>query len=172
MTIDELAALILDQKRARIAAVYSQSQADAERVTVRPGPVYTKIDQGPEHNMSGFLMIENSTGRIYGIKGYGRVHKGHYYGTLDTADKWYWGEYGPMRKPETPSAEVQPMEPGALGRFVCVARGGCLHSPRITIHSNWVWVRSLDPDPLNPDSHLYSSAHRDCFEASQARKDA
>ena len=31
-------------------------------------------------------MIENATGVIYGIKGYGRVHTGHRYGTLDTVD--------------------------------------------------------------------------------------
>jgi hypothetical protein len=95
MTVEELAALILDQQRRVIASRYSQRQADAERVTVKPGKVYTKIDRGPEHNMSGFLMIENETGRIYGIKGYGKVHKGHCYGTLDTAGQWYWGEYGP-----------------------------------------------------------------------------
>jgi hypothetical protein len=95
MTADELAALILDQTRAVLTRKGYDSQVEGERVTVKPGPVYTKIDRGPEHNMSGFLMIENATGNIYGIKGYGRVHRGHYYGTLDTAAEWYWGEYGP-----------------------------------------------------------------------------
>lgn len=65
--------------------------------------------------------------------------------------------------------ETRPMKPGELGRYVCVAHGGCLHSPKITITADGVWVRSPDPDPLNPGSHLYSSAHRDCFEAWQAR---
>lgn len=107
MTIEELAALIQAQQRERIAARYSQEQADAEVCEVRPGPKYTKIDRGPrwgpgrfDHNMSGFLMVENATGRIYGIKGYGKVHKGRYYGTLDTAADWYWGEYGPMKREE------------------------------------------------------------------------
>ena len=81
MTIDELAALILQQQRERIASRYSQWQAD----------------RGPEHNMSGFLMIDNATGEIFGIKGYGRVHKGHRYGTLATAGQWFWGEYGPRK---------------------------------------------------------------------------
>ena len=63
MTIDELAALILQQQRERIARHYSQWQADAERVNVKPGPKYTKIDRGPEHNMSGFLMIDNADRR-------------------------------------------------------------------------------------------------------------
>jgi hypothetical protein len=47
--------------------------------------------------MSGFLMIENDTGMIFGIKGYGVVHRGHYYGTLDTAGQWFWGNYGPEK---------------------------------------------------------------------------
>ena len=100
MTIDELAALILQQHRERIASRYSQWQADAEHVRVVPGPKYAKIDRGPEHNMSGFLMIDNATGEIFGIKGYGRVHKGHRYGTLATAGQWFWGEYEPRRLTE------------------------------------------------------------------------
>lgn len=47
------------------------------------------------------------------------------------------------------------------GRYVCVARGGCLHSPHITITSNGVWVRY--PDSMNPGSTVSSSAHRDCY---------
>ena len=66
--------------------------------------------------------------------------------------------------------EYRPMKPEELGKYVCVAHGGCLHSPAITITADGVWVRSPDPDPLNPGSHLYSSAHRDCFEAWQARE--
>ncbi len=97
MSIEELAALILHQQRERIARLYSQWQADDETVNVVPGPKYTKIDRGPSRNMSGFLMIENETGRIYGIKGYGKVHKGHYYGTLADAGTWYWGNYGPEK---------------------------------------------------------------------------
>jgi hypothetical protein len=97
MTVDELAALIQEQRRAVIARKWSQAQADDDRTEVRPGPVYTKIDRGPGHNMSGFLMIENTTGIIYGIKGYGKVHKGHCYGTLATAGEWYWGNYHPEK---------------------------------------------------------------------------
>ncbi len=69
--------------------------------------------------------------------------------------------------------DSQPMKPEELGQYVCVAHGGCLHrgerSGR-TINSDGVWVRSPDPDPLNPGSHIYSSAHRDCFEAWQQRE--
>lgn len=96
MTIEQLAELILTQTRARLAAAYSQEQADWETVEVRPpGPKYTKIDRGPAHNISGYLMIENATGAIFGIKGYGRADRTRRYGTLDTADRWFWGEYSP-----------------------------------------------------------------------------
>ena len=104
MTIDELAALILDQTGAVLRAKGYDSQADSEAVEVRPGRKYTKVDRGPrwgdgrtEHNMSGFLMVDNETGEIFGIKGYGVVHRGHRYGTLATAGEWYWGEYGPRK---------------------------------------------------------------------------
>jgi hypothetical protein len=66
--------------------------------------------------------------------------------------------------------ESQPMKDSELGRYVCVARGGCLHTPHRTITADGVWVRSPDPDSLNPGSHLYSSAHRDCFEAWASRE--
>ena len=71
--------------------------------------------------------------------------------------------------------ETAPMKAGELNRYVCVHE--CLHTgprPRDTrtIRSDGVWVRSPDPDPLNPGSHLYSSAHRDCYEAQAYRQDA
>jgi hypothetical protein len=57
--------------------------------------------------------------------------------------------------------ETQPMKPYELGHYVCVAHGGCLHSPQVTISSDGVWVKG-------PTS--WTSAHRDCFEAWQARE--
>jgi hypothetical protein len=96
--IQALADLVLEQSRARLAAQYSQWQADAETVQVKPGKIYTKIDRGPKGNMSGMLMIEHSTGNVYGIKGYGVIHRGHPYGNLDTTADWYWGEYYPRQR--------------------------------------------------------------------------
>lgn len=97
--VARLAELVLEQTQARLKAAYPTSpQWEWEKVEVRPATVWTKVDRGPEGNMSGMLMVENATGRIYGIKGYGRVHKGHYYGTLDEVDQWYWGNYGPMKR--------------------------------------------------------------------------
>jgi hypothetical protein len=101
--IQAFADLVLEQTREHIARRYSQRQADAEQVEVIPGPKYTKVDLGVPffddgHVGSGKYMVENATGIIYGIKGYGRVHKGHMYGTLDTIDRWYWGEYSPVKR--------------------------------------------------------------------------
>jgi hypothetical protein len=79
-TIEEFAALVLQQTR-----------------------VYTRVDVGPAHNISGKYMVENATGIIYGIKGYGKVHKGHQFGTLDTIDQWYWGGYAGQKLPAVAS---------------------------------------------------------------------
>lgn len=101
MDVNEFAQLVLTQTREYLARCWSQDAADAEQVEVIPGPKYTKVNVGPMHDGhvgGGKFMVENSTGIIYGIKGYGKVHKGHMYGTLETVDAWYWGEYGPKRR--------------------------------------------------------------------------
>jgi hypothetical protein len=103
MDINEFAQVVLTQQQELLARLYSQAQADNERVTVIPGRVYTKVDVGPagftdpSKASSGKFMVENATGIIYGIKAYGKVHKGHAYGTLDTVDEWYWGDYSPVK---------------------------------------------------------------------------
>ena len=96
--VEVLAHLVLAQQRERLERLYSAEQASWEQVEVREGPKYTKIDRGPHSNMSGMLMVENETGEVYGIKGYGKVHKGHHYGNLDTIDQWYWGDYYPRKR--------------------------------------------------------------------------
>ena len=94
MDVNEFAQLVLAQQKTRLARDYSQWQADAEQVQVIPGPKYTKVDLGTPHGgFSGKYMIENSTGVIYGIKAYGKVHKGHIYGTLATVTEWDWSGY-------------------------------------------------------------------------------
>ena len=59
------------------------------KTTVKPGKKYTKVDVG----RSGKYMIDHETEEIFGIKGYGVIHRGHRYGTLDTVEDWFWGEY-------------------------------------------------------------------------------
>lgn len=71
-----------------------QANVDNARTKVKVGQKYTKVDVGT----SGKFMVENATGNIFGIKGYGQVHKGHFYGTLDTITEYNWGNYYPARK--------------------------------------------------------------------------
>lgn len=66
-----------------------------QRVTVTPAKKYTRVDVGS----SGKYMVENETEIIFGIKGYGVIHRGHSYGTLDTINNWNWGGYTATRKP-------------------------------------------------------------------------
>lgn len=71
-----------------------QPNRDNCKTDIIPGRKYTKVNIGH----SGKYMVENSTGVIFGIKGYGQVHLGHSYGTLDTIDEWYWGSFYARRK--------------------------------------------------------------------------
>jgi len=52
-------------------------------------------------------MVEISTEKIYGIKAYGVIHRGHYYGTLDEIDQWYWGDYTAYHYELLPHFEVK-----------------------------------------------------------------
>lgn len=62
------------------------------------GRKYTKIDVGSDKTQwSGKFMIE-SDGNIFGIKGYGVIHRGHHYGTLNTTNEWNWGDYYPSKR--------------------------------------------------------------------------
>ncbi len=56
---------------------------------IKTGRKYANVDVGH----SGAYMVELATGAIYGIKGYGVIHRGHYYGTLDTIGDWDWSDY-------------------------------------------------------------------------------
>ena len=59
------------------------------KTSIKPGKKYTKVDV----YTSGKYMVVNETGEIFGIKAYGVIHRGHYYGTLDEIEDWYWGDY-------------------------------------------------------------------------------
>jgi hypothetical protein len=60
----------------------------------KAGKKYTRID----NCTSGMYMVDNATGEIYGIKAYGVIHRGHFYGTLDTINDYYWGDYTASKK--------------------------------------------------------------------------
>ena len=71
-----------------------QANKDNCKTHVHEGKKYTRVDIGS----SGRYMVENATGNIFGIKGYGVIHKGHFYGTVDTTAEYFWGGYYPERK--------------------------------------------------------------------------
>ena len=56
---------------------------------IKMGRKYANVDVGD----SGKYMVELDTGNIFGIKGYGVIHRGHSYGTLDTIDQYDWRGY-------------------------------------------------------------------------------
>lgn len=115
-TVQEFADLLETEQRAVTAARYPNivQDTDAYRAKVTPGRVYTKVDFGG----SGKYMVENATGIIFGIKGYGQVHRGYRYGTLDTIHDWFWGEYTGTKKKVVarvesyPTVEETPTGPG------------------------------------------------------------
>ena len=65
------------------------------KATIKPGKKYTKVDVGH----SGKFMVDKD-GNIFGIKAYGVIHRGKHYGTLDTINQYFWGEYAPMKRKE------------------------------------------------------------------------
>lgn len=71
-----------------------ETNVNNHKVHIRPGKKYTKVDVGN----SGRYMVENSTEQIYGTKGYGVIHRGHFYGTLDGMNDYSWGDYYPIKK--------------------------------------------------------------------------
>lgn len=57
------------------------------------GKKYVRVDV----DGAGKYMID-ADGNIFGIKGYGVIHLGHRYGTLDTINEFYWGGFRAVRK--------------------------------------------------------------------------
>jgi hypothetical protein len=71
----------------------SQGVLDRAKTHVHDGKKYARVDNAD----SGRYMVEMATGNIFGIKAYGQVHKGHFYGTVDTMAEYFWGDYYPER---------------------------------------------------------------------------
>lgn len=84
-----LALQVQSQIGCKVAGVGCQANLDHCRTAIVPGLKYDKVDIGS----SGRYMVDRCTGAIYGIKGYGQIHKGHCYGTLDTINTFWWGGY-------------------------------------------------------------------------------
>ena len=76
-----------------ITGLACRCNIDNNKVKIKEGKKYIKVNIGS----SGKYMIDTE-GNIYGIKGYGVIHKGHYYGTLDTINDYYWGDFRAYKK--------------------------------------------------------------------------
>lgn len=85
--LNRLVEMITAQQKARHEKQYTHPFSDAAHLYI--AKKYARVDVGT----SGKYMVEMDTERIYGIKGYGVIHRGHQYGTLDTIDQWDWSGY-------------------------------------------------------------------------------
>lgn len=65
---------------------------DNAKVTIKSGKKYYKVDVGN----SGKFMVDAQE-NIFGIKAYGVINLKKNYGTLDTIDNYYWGDYSPKK---------------------------------------------------------------------------
>jgi hypothetical protein len=93
--IEDLARLLEKEQLEQliINKVDCEGNRHNHKVSIKEGNKYIKVDVGT----SGKYMIDKE-GNIWGIKAYGQIHKGHYYGTLDTINNYYWGNYTAVRK--------------------------------------------------------------------------
>ena len=95
--LETFRALVESDTRARYAADFGIDKLAVHEPNMiartKIGGKYAKVDVGT----SGKYMVEMDTGRIFGIKGYGVIHRGHSYGTLDTTADWNWGGYVAVR---------------------------------------------------------------------------
>jgi hypothetical protein len=71
-----------------------ESNRNNAKVWLVSGNKYSRVNVGD----SGKYMVERSTEKIFGIKGYGVIHRGHEYGTLDTISEYDWSGYVATKK--------------------------------------------------------------------------
>lgn len=104
--LEALRAKIEAETKARYLAFYTSPEhretqaAHDSRTRIKMGRKYANVDVGD----SGKYMVELDTGNIYGIKAYGVIHRGHFYGTLDTINEYDWSEYVARKLPVTVAA--------------------------------------------------------------------
>jgi len=94
MTINEFAQRLHQEQVERYKKDHPSLNAEFEaRVSIHVGRKYTRVDIGT----SGKYMVDKA-GNIYGIKAYGVPHLSKHYGTLETVDQFYWGNYTAEKK--------------------------------------------------------------------------
>jgi len=90
-----------DESNERMKKTYPDTfHLHEQKVRLVPGKKYVKVDISYLDNdsWSGKYMVDKKTGDIFGIKAYGKVHKGHYYGNLNTIKERDWGGYTASKK--------------------------------------------------------------------------
>jgi len=92
--LKRFAKLVQDQTFERLNKVHGNTVdwSRDSKTNIKPGKKYVKVDVGS----SGKFMVDQDE-NIFGIKGYGVIHKGKRHGTLDTIDQYYWGSYSPFK---------------------------------------------------------------------------
>ena len=96
--LEALRAAVEEQEQAEVTERHPGLGPDYIKAVIREGKKYDKIDVIRGGQQMGRLMVDPRTGEIFGIKAYGKIHRGHKYGTLDTIDEWHWGSYYAGRK--------------------------------------------------------------------------
>lgn len=92
------ALLEADSLRAMIgSSVDCEGNRQGCKTRIKMGKKYCNVDRGS----SGVYMVVLATGEIFSIKGYGVIHRGHQFGTLDTIHEWDWSGYRAVKKPPT-----------------------------------------------------------------------
>ena len=94
--IQKFADIVTEQQRSELKKNYPvifENTPGYNDTKVIHGKKYSKVDVGS----SGKYMID-AEGKIFGIKAYGVIHRGHQYGTLDTINDYFWGDYRPIKK--------------------------------------------------------------------------
>lgn len=89
--IAALADLITREMALRHQANYPNSPLPPPRATVKTMRRYAYIDIEDGASCSGRYMIDGEA--IFGIKGYGVIHRGYRFGTLDSVHDFWWGDY-------------------------------------------------------------------------------
>lgn len=80
-------------ERLKVEKLDCQANIENCKVSIKYGKKYVRVDVGT----SGKYMVDEQ-GNIFGIKGYGVLHSGHKYGTLDTINQYDWGKYTAWKK--------------------------------------------------------------------------
>ena len=92
--LQEFAAIVEKQQIENLNVRDLSCEANIQncRTRIILGRKYTKVDVGN----SGKFMVDTGE-NIFGIKGYGVIHRGKRYGTLDTIGNYFWGDYSPIK---------------------------------------------------------------------------